>query len=65
MFITILTLVPTQAAISKEIYLGYLDPVNQDRMDSILENSGEFKEAFDSYVKADDEEIALRNRYCL
>jgi len=41
--------VPTQAAISKEIYLGYLDPVNQDRMDSILEVSDKFKESFDSY----------------
>jgi len=57
---THLDLVPTQAAISKEIYLGYLDPVNQDRMDSILKTSGEFRESFDSYVKADDEEIALR-----
>ncbi|HWQ49320.1 MAG TPA: methyl-accepting chemotaxis protein [Methanosarcina sp.] len=55
-----LDLVPTQAAISKEIYLGYLDPVNQDRMDSILETSGEFRKSFDSYVEADDEEIALR-----
>lgn len=57
---THLDLVPTQAAISKEVYLGYLDPVNQDRMDSILKTSGEFRESFDSYVKADDEEIALR-----
>lgn len=56
-----LDLVPTQAAISKGIYLVYLDPVNQDRMDSILETSDEFKESFDSYVKANDEEIALRN----
>lgn len=55
-----LNLVPTQAAISKEVYLGYLDPVNQDRMDSILKTSGEFKESFDSYVEANDEEIALR-----
>lgn len=55
-----LNLVPTQAAISKEIYLGYLDPVNQDRMDSILETSGEFRKSFDSYVEANDEEIALR-----
>ena len=52
--------VPTQAAISKEIYLGYLDPVNQDRMDSILEISDKFKESFDSYVEANNEEIALR-----
>lgn len=56
-----LDLVPTQAAISKGIYLVYLDPVNQDRMDSILKTSDEFKESFDSYVKANDEEIALRN----
>lgn len=55
-----LDLVPTQAAISKEIYLDYLDPVNQERMDSILETSGEFRETFDSYVEANDEEIALR-----
>ncbi|HEY3362407.1 MAG TPA: HAMP domain-containing methyl-accepting chemotaxis protein [Methanosarcina sp.] len=55
-----LDLVPTQAAISKEIYLGYLDPVNQGRMDSILGNSSKFKESFDSYVGADNEEIALR-----
>lgn len=52
--------VPTQAAISKEIYLGYLDPVNQDRMDSILEISDKFKESFDSYVEANNEEIALK-----
>ena len=41
-----LDLVPTQAAISKEIYLGYLDPVNQDRMDSILATSSNFRESF-------------------
>lgn len=52
--------VPTQAAISKEIYLVYLDPVNQDRMDSILEVSDKFKESFDSYVEANNEEITLR-----
>ena len=55
-----LDLIPTQAAISKEIYLGYLDPVNQDRMDSILKNSSEFRGSFDSYVKANNEEIALK-----
>lgn len=55
-----LDLVPTQAAISKEIYLGYLDPVNQNRMDSILANSSSFRKAFDRYVKADNEEIVLR-----
>ena len=56
-----LALVPSQAAISKQIYLGYLDPVNQGRMDLILKNSDKFKDSFDSYVKANDEEIALRN----
>jgi methyl-accepting chemotaxis protein len=60
-----LTLVPTQATISKKIYLGYLDPVNQNRMDSILENSSDFKDAFDRYVKADDEEIVLRKEIVL
>ncbi len=55
-----LDLVPTQAAISKEIYLDYLDPVNQGRMDSILATSGNFRETFDSYVETNDEEIALR-----
>ena len=57
-----LDLVPTQATISKEIYLNYLDPVNQDRMDSILKTSGEFREIFDGYVEADGEEIALRTQ---
>ncbi len=55
-----LDLVPTQAAISKEIYLGYLDPVNQGRMDSILATSGDFRDNFDNYVEANDEEVALR-----
>lgn len=55
-----LDLVPTQAAISKEIYLDYLDPVNQGRMDSILATSGDFRETFDNYVKTNEEEIALR-----
>lgn len=57
-----LDLVPTQAAISKEIYLNYLDPVNQDRMDSILKTSDEFKGIFDGYVEADGEEKALRTQ---
>ncbi|MGB9131458.1 MAG: HAMP domain-containing methyl-accepting chemotaxis protein, partial [Methanosarcina sp.] len=39
---------------------GYLDPVNQNRMDSILANSSSFRKAFDRYVKADNEEIVLR-----
>lgn len=60
-----LDLVPTQAAISKEIYLDYLDPVNQNRMDSILKNSSDFKDAFDRYVEADDEEIVLRKEIVL
>ncbi|RXA18764.1 methyl-accepting chemotaxis protein [Methanosarcina sp. MSH10X1] len=55
-----LNLVPTQATISKEIYLGYLDPVNQGRMDSILKTSDEFRDNFDSYVEANNEEIILR-----
>ncbi len=55
-----LALVPSQAAISKKIYLGYLDPVNQDHMDSILKTSDEFNATFNNYVKADDEEVALR-----
>jgi methyl-accepting chemotaxis protein len=55
-----LALVPSQAAISKKIYLGYLDPVNQGHMDSILKTSDEFNETFNSYVKADDKEVALR-----
>ncbi len=55
-----LNLVPTQAAISREIYLGYLDPVNQNRMDSVLANSSDFKKAFDRFVEADNEEIAVR-----
>ncbi|NLN44896.1 MAG: HAMP domain-containing protein [Methanosarcina sp.] len=57
-----LDLVPTQATISKEIYLNYLDPVNQDRMDSILKTSGEFREIFDGYVEADGEEKVLRTQ---
>lgn len=55
-----LSLVPSQAAISKEIYLGYLDPVNQGHMDSILKTSDEFNKTFNSYVKADDEEVILK-----
>jgi len=55
-----LDLVPTQAAISKEIYLGYLDPANQERMDAVLETSKKFRENFDSYVAAENEETALR-----
>ncbi len=55
-----LDLVPTQAAISKEIYLGYLDPANRDRMSSILETSDKFNESFNGYVEANNEEIALR-----
>ncbi|MDY9925185.1 HAMP domain-containing methyl-accepting chemotaxis protein [Methanosarcina sp.] len=54
--------VPTQAAISKEIYIGYLDPVNRDRMDIVLAASSGFREAFDKYVDADDEQADIRNK---
>ena len=54
--------VPTQAAISKEIYIGYLDPVNRDRMDIVLAASSGFREAFDRYVEADDEQADIRNK---
>lgn len=56
-----LSFVPTQATISKEIYLGYLDPINQNRMDFILVNSSDFNKSFNRYVAADNEEIFLRN----
>lgn len=55
-----LKLVPTQATISKEIYIGYLDPVNRDRMDLVLAASSEFREAFTQYVEADDEQADVR-----
>jgi len=57
-----LSLVPTQAAISKEIYIGYLDPLNRDRMDIVLAASTNFSESFDRYVKADDEQAEVRNK---
>lgn len=57
-----LSLVPTQAAISKEIYVGYLDPDNRDRMDIVLAASSNFKEAFDKYVKADEEQAIVKNK---
>lgn len=57
-----LSLVPTQAAISKEIYIGYLDPVNRDRMDIVLAASSNFSEAFDRYVEADDEQAEVRDK---
>lgn len=57
-----LSLVPTQAAISKEIYIGYLDPVNRDRMDLVLASSSNFSEAFDRYVEAADEQAAVRDK---
>ncbi|WP_410508265.1 HAMP domain-containing methyl-accepting chemotaxis protein [Methanosarcina hadiensis] len=57
-----LSLVPTQAAISKEIYVGYLDPVNRDRMDIVLAASSNFKEAFDKYVEADEEQANIKNK---
>ncbi|AKB76361.1 Methyl-accepting chemotaxis protein [Methanosarcina lacustris Z-7289] len=56
-----LSLVPTQAAISKELYIGYLDPVNRDRMDFVLAASSEFADAFNRYVEADDEQADVRN----
>ncbi|MDD3248515.1 MAG: methyl-accepting chemotaxis protein [Methanosarcina sp.] len=55
-----LSFVPTQAAISKEIYIGYLDPVNRDRMDFVLAASSEFEDAFNRYVEADDEQADVR-----
>lgn len=57
-----LSLVPTQAAISKEIYIGYLDPDNRDRMDFVLAASSNFREAFDRYVDADEEQTNVRNK---
>ncbi|MHC1756168.1 MAG: methyl-accepting chemotaxis protein [Methanosarcina sp.] len=54
--------VPTQAAISKEIYIGYLDPANRDRMDFVLAASSDFREAFNKYVEADDEQADIRNK---
>mgnify|MGYP002409406201 FL=1 len=57
-----LSLVPTQAAISKEIYIGYLDPANRDRMDIVLAASSNFSEAFNRYVEADDEQAKVRNK---
>jgi len=57
-----LSLVPTQAQISREIYIGYLDPVNRDRMDIVLAASNNFSEAFDRYVEADDEQAEVRNK---
>lgn len=57
-----LSLVPTQAAISKEIYIGYLDPANRDRMDLVLAASNNFREAFSKYVEADDEQADVRDK---
>jgi methyl-accepting chemotaxis protein len=56
-----LSLVPTQAAISREIYIGYLDPANRDRMDFVLAASSEFKDAFNRYVEADDKQANVRS----
>jgi len=55
-----LKLVPTQAAISKELYIDYLDPANRDRMDFVLAASSEFEDAFNRYVEADDEQADVR-----
>ncbi|AKB63182.1 methyl-accepting chemotaxis protein [Methanosarcina mazei] len=57
-----LSLVPTQAEISKVIYIGYLDPENRDRMDLVLEASGEFNETFNRYVEAEDEQAKVRSK---
>lgn len=57
-----LSFVPTQAAISKEIYIGYLDPTNRDRMDIVLAASSNFSEAFDRYVKADEEQTNIKSK---
>jgi len=56
-----LRLVPTQAAISKELYIDYLDPANRDRMDFVLVASSNFGAAFDRYVEADDEQADVRD----
>lgn len=57
-----LSSVPTQAAISKEIYIGYLDPANRDRMDFVLAASSDFSEAFNRYVEADDEQADVKDK---
>lgn len=57
-----LSLVPTQAEISKVIYIGYLDPENRDRMDLVLEASREFNETFNRYVEAEDEQAKVRSK---
>ena len=55
-----LSFVPTQAAVSKEIYIDYLDPVNRDRMDSVLASSSSFRNSFNRYVEADNEQDNVR-----
>jgi methyl-accepting chemotaxis protein len=55
-----LSFVPTQAAVSKEIYIGYLDPVNRDRMDSVLAASSNFSDSFNIYVETDNEQDNVR-----
>ncbi|QCR17951.1 methyl-accepting chemotaxis protein, partial [Methanosarcina mazei] len=57
-----LSFVPTQAEISKVIYIGYLDPENRDRMDLVLEASREFNETFNRYVEAEDEQAKVRSK---
>lgn len=57
-----LSFVPTQAEISKVIYIGYLDPENRDRMDLVLEASREFNETFNRYVEAEDEQAEVRSK---
>lgn len=55
-----LKLVPTQAEISKEQYISYLDPVNRDRMDFVFAASKEFEDAFTRYIEAEDEQADVR-----
>ncbi|MCQ1535960.1 methyl-accepting chemotaxis protein [Methanosarcina sp. KYL-1] len=58
-----LDLVPTQAAISREIYTGYLDEVNRDRMEAVLKASSDYRASFDDYVKAEDEQAAIESEF--
>ena len=60
-----LDFVPTQAAISKEIYIGYLDPANRDRMDLVLAASDEFRKAFDRYVEAEESQADVRDKLAI
>ncbi|MGB9929113.1 MAG: methyl-accepting chemotaxis protein [Methanosarcina sp.] len=55
-----LDLVPRQATLSREIYKDNFDAVNQDRMDQVLTYTKDFRESFDRYVEADNEEQLVR-----